>query len=37
MIKTYLMLSEERAPAETVKLLKSIVNILYSKDNHRTP
>ena len=39
-IKTYLMLSEEKAPADTVYLLKSIVkisDILYSKDNHRTP
>ena len=37
MIKTYLLLGEEKAPADTVYLLKSIVkisNILYSKDNY---
>ena len=40
MIKTYLLLNEEKAPMETIHLLKSIVkisNIIYSKNTSRTP
>jgi len=40
MIKTYLLLNEEKAPVETIHLLKSIVkisDIIYSKNTSRTP